>query len=87
MPKGSGVAGAMIMHHRVDLLTVEFRDKRGAIHGAVFFLPAHQADRALESFTAMAPMPVEQEVVALPTLAESVLLPIARVPLNLAAYS
>ncbi len=53
MPNGSGVAGAMVMHHRVDMLTVEYHDKRGAIHGAVFFLPAHQADQALQSFTQM----------------------------------
>ena len=53
IPQGGGLAAATVMHHRVDMLTVEFRDKRGDNHGAVFFLPAHQADRALQSFTQM----------------------------------
>ncbi|MDW5265242.1 MULTISPECIES: hypothetical protein [Acidobacteriaceae] len=50
IPDGGGVAAAMVMHHRVDLLTVEFTDDRGGHHGAVFFLPANEAARALESF-------------------------------------
>jgi len=62
MPNGSGVAGAMFMKHRVDMLTVEYRDRHGAIHGAVFFLPAHQADQALQSFTQM-PVPLRPEAV------------------------
>jgi hypothetical protein len=53
IPDGGGAAAAMFMHHRVDMLTVEYRDKHGAIHGAVFFLPAHQADQALQSFSQM----------------------------------
>src|SRR5207253_9413778 len=65
MPNGSGVAGAMVMHHRVDMLTVEYHDKRGATHGAVFFLPAHQADQALQSFTQIQ-TPIQTE--ALPDL-------------------
>jgi hypothetical protein len=81
MPNGSGVAGAMFMHHRVDMLTVEYRDKRGAIHGAVFFLPAHQADQALQSFTQMlAPVqtealtdpPVRAELATVPNCQDSV---------------
>jgi len=50
IPDGGGLAAATFMHHRVDMLTVEFRDARGGKHGAVFFLPASEADHALESF-------------------------------------
>jgi hypothetical protein len=49
IPDGGGVAAAAVMHHRVDMLTVEYRDWRGAIHGAVFFLPAHQIRRCRAS--------------------------------------
>lgn len=51
IPQGGGLAASTVMHHRVDMLTVEYRDQRGAIHGAVFFLPAHQADEALQRIT------------------------------------
>ena len=51
IPNGGGVAAAMVMHHRVDMLTVEFVDEKGGYHGAVFFLPAKEATRALESFS------------------------------------
>jgi hypothetical protein len=51
IPDGGGVAAALVMHHRVDMLTVEFVDKQGGYHGAVFFLPANEATRALESFS------------------------------------
>ena len=50
IPNGGGIAAAMVMHHRVDMLTVEFSDPTGGYHGAVFFLPAQEATRALESF-------------------------------------
>jgi hypothetical protein len=50
IPDGGGLAAATFLHHRVDILTVEFRDARGGKHGAVFFLPASEADRALERF-------------------------------------
>ncbi len=50
IPEGGGLAAAAFMHHRVDMLTVEFNDGRGGKHGAVFFLPANEADRALQSF-------------------------------------
>jgi hypothetical protein len=63
IPDGGGVAAAAVMHHRVDMLTVEYRDWRGAIHGAVFFLPAHQADQALQSFPQMA-VPVQTAVLS-----------------------
>ena len=50
IPDGGGLAAAAVMHHRVDMLTVEFNDNHGGNHGAVFFLPANEADRALENF-------------------------------------
>jgi hypothetical protein len=59
IPNGGGVAAAMVMHHRVDMLTVEFADDHGGYHGAVFFLPAKEATRALESFSTMPIVPRE----------------------------
>ncbi len=53
IPDGGGVAAAAFMHHRVDLLTVEFNDGHGATHGAVFLLPANEAEHALASFTVL----------------------------------
>ena len=51
IPDGGGLAAAAVMHHRVDMLTVEFNDGHGANHAAVFFLPAMEADRALQNFS------------------------------------
>jgi hypothetical protein len=56
IPNGGGLAAATVMHHRIDMLTVEFRDTRGGDHGAVFFLPANEAESALKSF-ALTPAP------------------------------
>jgi hypothetical protein len=56
IPDGGGLAAAAFMHHRVDMLTVEFNDSRGGNHGAVFFLPANEAEHALQSF-ALTPIP------------------------------
>jgi len=53
IPNGGGIAAAGVMHHRVDMLTVEFSDSRGGYHAAVFLLPANEADRALQSFSQM----------------------------------
>lgn len=53
IPDGGGIAAAGVMHHRVDMLTVEFSDSKGGYHGAVFFLPANEAERALQSFAQM----------------------------------
>jgi hypothetical protein len=50
IPDGGGIAAATFMHHRVDMLTVAFRDVRGGDHSAVFFLPANEASGALQSF-------------------------------------
>ena len=56
IPDGGGLAAAAVLHHRQDMLTVEFNDVRGGSHAAVFFLPAREADRALQSF-ALIPAP------------------------------
>lgn len=49
IPFSGGLAVAAVTHHRVDELTVEFRDSKGGYHGAVFLLPDGEAQRALES--------------------------------------
>ena len=59
IPDGGGLAAAAVMHHRVDMLTVEFTDPKGGDHGAVFFLPANEAERALQSF-ALTPVPARR---------------------------
>jgi hypothetical protein len=56
IPDGGGLAAAAVMHHRVDMLTVEYNDVRGGNHAAVFFLPANEAERALQNF-ALSPVP------------------------------
>lgn len=56
IPDGGGIAAAGFMHHRVDMLTVEFNDSRGGYHGAIFYLPANEAERALQSFAEMPPV-------------------------------
>jgi hypothetical protein len=50
IPDGGGLAAAAVMQHRVDMLTVEFNDGRDGNHAAVFFLPANEAERALQNF-------------------------------------
>ncbi|MCU1323363.1 MAG: hypothetical protein JWM43_3012 [Acidobacteriaceae bacterium] len=50
IPYNGDMVAAAFMHHRIDMLTVEFHDKRGTDHSAVFFLPANEAQRALQSF-------------------------------------
>ena len=64
IPDGGGLAAAAVMHHRVDMLTVEFSDGHGANHAAVFFLPAKEADRALQNFslTPAAPRKISEAV-------------------------
>lgn len=56
IPYSGGMAAAAVMHHRIDMLTVEFRDTRGLDHSAVFFLPAQEAERALQSFALPTPL-------------------------------
>ncbi|WP_263373795.1 hypothetical protein [Granulicella aggregans] len=57
IPDGGGLAAAAFMHHRVDLLTVEFKDAHGGAHSAVFLLPAKQAEIALSGFALPAARP------------------------------
>ena len=51
IPDGGGLAAAGVMHHKVNELTIEFHDSRGAYHGAVFLLPGSDATRVLDSYT------------------------------------
>ena len=51
IPNGGGLFAATFMHHRVDMFTVEFGDQNGGYHAAVFFLPANEAERALQTLT------------------------------------
>jgi hypothetical protein len=60
IPNGGGLAAAGVMHHKVHELTVEFRDRRGAYHGAVFFLPGDEATRVLDIYT-HAVQPTQQQ--------------------------
>ena len=53
IPDGGGIAAAGFMHHHVGMLTVEFSDSKGGYHGAIFYLPADAAERALQSFLQM----------------------------------
>lgn len=53
IPNGGGLAAAAFMHHKVDMLTVEFSDLRGGYHGAVFILSSNDVDQALQSFSKM----------------------------------
>lgn len=53
IPDGGGIAAAGLMHHQVDMLTVEFSDSRGGYHGAVFLLPANEVEQALQNFSQM----------------------------------
>ncbi|MCU1324509.1 MAG: hypothetical protein JWM43_4158 [Acidobacteriaceae bacterium] len=55
IPNGGGLAAASVMHHRIDMLTVEYNDGRGGTHSAVFFLPANEADQALHNFALTPP--------------------------------
>ncbi|SNS22073.1 hypothetical protein SAMN05421770_10142 [Granulicella rosea] len=70
IPDGGGIAAAGFMHHRQDMLTVEFTDSRGGYHGAVFLLPANEAEQALKSFAGMPP--VHRETAPAACLAGSV---------------
>jgi hypothetical protein len=71
VPYGGGAAVATFMHHQRDMLTVEFVDRRGGYHGAVFFLPGNEAEEALRTITPSAvalhpggPDPVESHEVS-----------------------
>lgn len=46
IPFGGGSALATVTHKQLGLLTIEFRDQRNALHGAVFLLPKDEALQA-----------------------------------------
>jgi stress response protein YsnF len=50
IPDGGGLAAAALMHHRVDMLTVQYVDAKGGDHAAVFYLPAAEAGPAIAAF-------------------------------------
>lgn len=79
IPDGGGLLAATFMHHRVDMFTVEFADSNGGYHAAVFFLPANEAERALQAITA-API-AHREPVDMACNGGSVKLSTVRVPL------
>jgi len=66
IPNGGGLAAATVMHHKVNELTVEFHDIRGAYHGAVFFLPGDDASHVLQSSTQTVPSLKDQTALASP---------------------
>jgi hypothetical protein len=56
MPDGGGQLAAGVMHHVINELTVEFRNKQGAYHGAVFVMDESDAKRVLSSYTQVVPV-------------------------------
>ena len=67
IPNGGGLAAAGVMHHKVHELTVEFRDRKGSYHGAVFFLPDRDATRVLDIYTrSVRPMQQHVDMSAIP---------------------
>lgn len=81
IPDGGGLAAAAVMHHRVDMLTVEFNDAKGGHHGAVFYLPAHEADRAVASLSRL-PMSESEAPRVAPTAAVSPSIPCQESSIN-----
>lgn len=58
VPYGGGAVFATFMHHRRDMLTVEFVDGQGRYHGAVFYLPGEESEQALRTISPFTPSPV-----------------------------
>jgi predicted RecA/RadA family phage recombinase len=50
-PYESGKALTILLRTKVDILTVEFRDTGGALHGAIFALPKGQAEQMRTQLT------------------------------------
>jgi len=55
IPNGGGLAAAGVMHHKVNMLSVEFKDLRNGYHAAVFYVPAGEAEHVIASFTDLPP--------------------------------
>lgn len=66
IPDGGGLAAAGFMHHNITELTVEFRDVRGAYHGAVFLLSEKDATHVLEVYSRDV-QPLKTETESTPT--------------------
>lgn len=49
MPDGAGLAAATVMHHKIHILTVEYRDSAGAYHAAVFLAAVNDADHLVQA--------------------------------------
>ncbi len=67
IPNGGGLAAASVMHHKVNMLSVEFRDPRDGYHAAVFYLPAEGAEHVMTSFADLPPAQTEDSKHALAT--------------------
>jgi len=63
IPNGGGLAAAGFMHHKVNMLSVEFKDSRDGYHAAVFYVTAADAQHVLASF---ADLPTTQNRRAMP---------------------
>jgi len=50
IPNNGGLVIAAFAHHQIDMLTVEFSDRRGGGHAATFFLPKDEASLAVQRF-------------------------------------
>lgn len=55
IPDGGGIAAAGVMQHKVNMLSVEFKDSRDGYHGAVFYLPEGEAEHVLSGFAELRP--------------------------------
>lgn len=55
IPNGGGLLAATVMHHRVDMLSVAFLDANHGYHQAVFYMPAKEAEHALQVLSASVP--------------------------------
>ena len=51
IPNGGGLAAGGVLHHKVNMLSIEFKDMKQAYHAAVFYLPASEAERVIASFS------------------------------------
>jgi hypothetical protein len=67
IPNGGGLAAAGVMHHKVNMLSIEFRDPRDGYHAAVFYLPAEEAERVMSSFADLPPAQTENSELTLAT--------------------
>ena len=60
IPFGGGSAVATVSHKNSGILTIEFRDQRGALHGAVFLLSKDEASQAQQQLgVPTSPHPME----------------------------